>query len=374
MENSNVYNLKSTYMVGNNIWSSTTIVDASYVIPAMTTTAEYTGFLNMPEALVMWVPDAAYNSKISNGSLTNTTYLDSGTNPYTDEFVNIASDIARITASNFVGSTFISNNCSAAIYDKGFLRAPIPVIPYVVDTYIDTEQPLDIKVTIPDTVLPNINLPTLNVPDIKIPDQVISITIPEIVIPDIVIPEILIPTITIPDIVIPPTTITIPEIQVPEVSIDVTYPKTTVNIKRSDFVGITLADVAIALGKAVSNGNSESGCSQAMEFVAYDKDDPDTWYLKPGQKDPIGLMEATSTTWETLFELGSASECGYMHANRIKAEKLLPEGNGGGGSLVIVYNEGSPPTTFPLPGEQGLCVLATNGPFMEWLPVSTCSG
>ena len=228
------------------------------------TTSENTpGYLAIPQSLKLWVADADYDQRISNIKSVSSnagTYIDE--NPYTGDFINAYNAVATASTTYPNSCYGQTSSCNAAPFPKGFLHAPVPVIPFVVDTYVDTDKRLDITIDMPDIVLPNLALPNLQTPDVSIPsiitpDIIIppiitpNIDIPDILIPDIIMPDIITPNIDIPDIIMPDIIIPdiiIPDIVVPDIIIDdIIIPETIIDIVLPDTIipDIIIPDIII---------------------------------------------------------------------------------------------------------------------------------
>ena len=104
------------------------------------------GYSAMPEKLALWTVKEAYFSDLidtTQSALTvQDTYQAFDSNPFTGDYVNLYSVMESWRASTalFVwdDSQYIrpvGEACTAIGYVKGFRRAPIPTIPYMVDTF-----------------------------------------------------------------------------------------------------------------------------------------------------------------------------------------------------------------------------------------------
>lgn len=110
------------------------------------------GYSAMPEKLALWTVKEAYFSDLidtTQSALTvQDTYQAFDSNPFTGDYVNLYSVMESWRASTalFVwdDSQYIrpvGEACTAIGYVKGFRRAPIPTIPYMVDTFTPTVIP-----------------------------------------------------------------------------------------------------------------------------------------------------------------------------------------------------------------------------------------
>ena len=246
------------YKIKHLGWISSTenvLACANYSIGAASCAADNEGYLNIPQKLNMWVADAPYEKEIGDlSSVTNAKKYGLNPDPFSGDFVDLGSALKQ-TGAKYINSCYVVvDSCVTTVFSPGFLRAPIPTIPYIVDTYIDTDKILDIDVTMPDVVIPDLKFPTLSTPEIKIPNIVIpDIIVPDINIPDVIVPDIIIPDIEIPDIIFPDTelnivippiempditidipTIEIPDIELPEIDINTIYPR--VHLNTGNFV------------------------------------------------------------------------------------------------------------------------------------------
>ena len=193
-------------------WDVTSVcIYASKTLDAMNC-SNGEGFLNIPTALKMWANSASYYD-IQSYSLPSNIGRFIDTNPYEGSFVNLYRTLPVSITSEISSECFNTpeDSCSPLLFKEGFLRAPIPVIPYVVDTYIDTDKILDINLEMPTIVLPNMAIPNISTPDIVVP----SITIPDIITPDIITPDIVTPDIITPDIETPD--VIVPDIITPDI-------------------------------------------------------------------------------------------------------------------------------------------------------------
>ena len=104
------------------------------------------GYSAMPEKLALWTVKEAYFSDLidtTQSALTvQDTYQAFDSNPFTGDYVNLYSVMESWRASTalFVwdDSQYIrpvGEACTAIGYVKGFRRAPVPTIPYMVDTF-----------------------------------------------------------------------------------------------------------------------------------------------------------------------------------------------------------------------------------------------
>lgn len=107
------------------------------------------GYATMPEKLVLWTVKEAYFSELidttQSGLMVQDTYQAFDPNPFTGDYVNLYSVMEswRSSTELFVwdDSQYIrasGEGCTPIGYTKGFRRAPIPTIPYMVDTFTPT--------------------------------------------------------------------------------------------------------------------------------------------------------------------------------------------------------------------------------------------
>ena len=244
-----------------NNWDDEFIANLSKLIEPMD--CDNNKYLLIPEDLVMWVDCADFEASLNYipfdtaGNAAPRQYS-FNQNPYTGNFINLYKYInAKGIEFDFECYT-ISDECTKAIFNKGFIKSPTPTIPFVVDTYIDANPDVNVDielppVLVPGTILPTIVLPDVELPDIIIPDIIIpDINIPDIIIPDIIIPDIIIPDIIIPDIIIPDYVlpdIIIPDIVIPDIVIpDIIIPDIIIpDIIIPDFIvpDIIIPDIII---------------------------------------------------------------------------------------------------------------------------------
>ena len=244
-----------------NNWDDEFIANLSKLIEPMD--CDNNKYLLIPEDLVMWVDCADFEASLNyipfdtTGNAAPRQYS-FNQNPYTGNFINLYKYInAKGIEFDFECYT-ISDECTKAIFNKGFIKSPTPTIPFVVDTYIDANPDVNVDielppVLVPGTILPTIVLPDVELPDIIIPDIIIpDINIPDIIIPDIIIPDIIIPDIIIPDIIIPDYVlpdIIIPDIVIPDIVIpDIIIPDIIIpDIIIPDFIvpDIIIPDIII---------------------------------------------------------------------------------------------------------------------------------
>ena len=244
-----------------NNWDDEFIANLSKLIEPMD--CDNNKYLLIPEDLVMWVDCADFEASLNYipfdtaGNAAPRQYS-FNQNPYTGNFINLYKYInAKGIEFDFECYT-ISDECTKAIFNKGFIKSPTPAIPFVVDTYIDANPDVNVDielppVLVPGTILPTIVLPDVELPDIIIPDIIIpDINIPDIIIPDIIIPDIIIPDIIIPDIIIPDYVlpdIVIPDIVIPDIVIpDIIIPDIIIpDIIIPDFIvpDIIIPDIII---------------------------------------------------------------------------------------------------------------------------------
>lgn len=244
-----------------NNWDDEFIANLSKLIEPMD--CDNNKYLLIPEDLVMWVDCADFEALLNyipfdtTGNAAPRQYS-FNQNPYTGNFINLYKYInAKGIEFDFECYT-ISDECTKAIFNKGFIKSPTPTIPFVVDTYIDANPDVNVDielppVLVPGTILPTIVLPDVELPDIIIPDIIIpDINIPDIIIPDIIIPDIIIPDIIIPDIIIPDYVlpdIIIPDIVIPDIVIpDIIIPDIIIpDIIIPDFIvpDIVIPDIII---------------------------------------------------------------------------------------------------------------------------------
>lgn len=349
------------YKIKHLGWISSTgdvLACANYSIGAASCADDNKGYLNIPQKLNMWVADAPYEKEIGDlSSVTNAKKYGLNPDPFSGDFVDLGSAIKQ-TGAKYINSCYVVvDSCVTTVFSPGFLRAPIPTIPYIVDTYIDTDKILDIDVTMPDVVIPDLKFPTLSTPEIKIPNIVIpDIIVPDINIPDVIVPDIIIPDIEIPDIIFPDTelnivippiempditidipTIEIPDIELPEVDINTIYPR--VHLNTGNFV--TWGD----LQNCFSRGNTERCRFANLQYSSLGSARGEIW-IQPragGQ----GMAFADIEDWRKLFEDVTPDACGYLEASRAKniAVSIVENTT----DSLFVFNYDSTTRTLPIP-------------------------
>lgn len=105
-------------------------------------TISVAGYSYMPERLELWSEGEPYYNEILNTNVglarTWPTYAYFTKDPFTGDNVNLYSTIdAWIFEYPWDSKEYVRGEdlCEEAYYERGFLRAPIPVIPYMVDTF-----------------------------------------------------------------------------------------------------------------------------------------------------------------------------------------------------------------------------------------------
>lgn len=317
------------------------------------------GFLNIPTALKMWVSSASYKD-IKKDNLPDNTGRFIDTNPYTGNFVDLYNTLPAAITSEFSSECFVApeDNCSPLLFKDGFLRAPIPVIPYVVDTYIDTDKVLDINLEMPSIVMPNIAIPNLSTPDIIVP----SITIPDIIVPnqilDIEVPDIPMGTFTIDIGDIDIGTITIPDIEIKMVE-DV-----KVSIKR----GFDLK------GYVERGHKHQEKCTPVK--LAYTSDGAGAIYVVSNDDSDVlsGNIDAIERIFDIRYPGGPNTDICNIHIENVNSSVVLGVAVTDTASAYIQNNVLYIPNPTTLPKyPDSLSVLACNGSELMWLPVGSCN-
>ena len=314
------------------------------------------GYLSIPTALKMWVGDAEYKDIELTSSVPNSgRFID--TNPYEGSFVNIAeclTQIAEINSYSCYEQT--GTSCKPMMFDKGFLRAPVPTIPYVVDTYIDTDKVLDIKLDMPAIVLPNIALPNLSTPDIVVP----SITIGDIIVPsqtlDINIPDIPMGTLTIELGEIDIGTITLPDIEIKTVE--------AVNVK---------VNRSIDLSGIVKKGNElKASCTPPLVFAE------NGLYIGDDFSDGLtGNLDEVSRVFNIRHPGAANPELCKPYIESVNSTVVLAVSTSADATEASITDNTlvlppPSPAIYPTPLPKTLHVLGYNGEKFLWVAVGSC--
>lgn len=382
------------YKIKHLGWISSTedvLACANYSIGAASCAEDYKGYLNIPQKLNMWVADAPYEKEIGDlSSVTNAKKYGLNPDPFSGDFVDLGSALKQ-TGAKYINSCYVVvDSCVATVFSPGFLRAPIPTIPYIVDTYIDTDKILDIAVTMPDVVIPDLKFPTLSTPEIKIPNIVIpDIIVPDINIPDVIVPDIIIPDIEIPDIIFPDTelnivippiempditidipTIEIPDIELPEIDINTIYPR--VHLNTGDFV--TWTD----LKKHLERGPKAKCAGVTLSFSSLGWSNGYIGVTDDTTASPGDLISAQAGDWEELFRYiyPDGEDCSRLfgvNARHIAVERVINESHASNG--VFYWNEEGEERLLQLPPEPPnnddgqIRALGVKGNYVDWYPV-----
>lgn len=245
------------------------------------------GFSAIPTSLKMWVDDDDYRSKINSVSVPNSGKF-INTDPFNGTFLDGAKALETVSIS--ISSSCYEqsqNKCDLLTYSRGFLHAPVPIIPYVVDTYVDTNKILDITMNMPDVVLPNEIVPNLKTPDIVIPDIILPDTKLDIAIPDIKIEGL--------EIALLP--IEIPPITLPDITVDLVYPDVYI---RNQTQGVSWDQIK----KWISNGNrvSVNQCfTPKLHALDGDTEDDHVIYVDLTQNLTANILTAPTSVLNSLF-------------------------------------------------------------------------
>ena len=114
-------------------------------------TGGMTGYTYVPEALALWTTNEEYYNSLITVSFAPTgthawafnTYEDFKINPFTGYCIDLWALLVGVLPGDAytTGVEYITVDCDPAMYEPGFMKAPIPVIPFMVDSYTPPRSP-----------------------------------------------------------------------------------------------------------------------------------------------------------------------------------------------------------------------------------------